>query len=166
MGALHKAAVLDADEIPSAQALGLPVLDRDKPGFALPCPRLEGAVCTIYGQRPRVCSRYKCQLLQDTEAGQVSLPEAVAKVAIAKELLDEVEAVLPRGMSLTEAKALAGSEPPGTGAAETAVGARDLLALKLRVTGLMHYLDKNFRNSKEGKILGSTLIGSEIQEPQ
>src|SRR5688500_2967630 len=62
-GALHKAAVLDPDEIADARALGLPILDREKPGFALPCPRLDGTVCTIYASRPRVCGRYKCQLL-------------------------------------------------------------------------------------------------------
>src|SRR5688572_4233724 len=46
-GALHDAAVLDPDEIADARALGLPVLDAEKPKFALPCPRLDGTVCTI-----------------------------------------------------------------------------------------------------------------------
>ncbi len=65
-GALHDTAALDEDEQDAARALGLPLAGDD---FALPCPRLAGTRCTVLAERPRVCGRYRCGLLQEVEAG-------------------------------------------------------------------------------------------------
>lgn len=162
-GALHKAAVLDADEIADARALGLPVLEREKPGFALPCPRLAGTFCTIYESRPRVCSRYKCQLLQNLEAGAIELDEALDKVSTAKSLRRQVEAVMPEGMTLPQAREL--------GRASMVAGADDATApgdkrLVLQTAALELYLDKHFRNERDGRAFDLTLVGEEMDEPR
>lgn len=159
-GALHTAAVLDDDEIAGARALGLPVLDREKPGFALPCPRLDGAVCTIYLDRPRVCSRYKCQLLQDVEAGEIPLEQAMTKVGIGRTLFFRAVEALPRGMSLSEGRALVARDLSTPSARDEAATPPGLETAKLHVTALMIYLDKHFRNDREGKMLGSISIES------
>lgn len=156
-GALHKAAVLERDEIEPARALGLPVIDREKPVFSLPCPRLDGAVCTIYEHRPSVCSRYKCQLLQDLEGGAIELDDALGKVACAKVLRGKAESVMPSEMTLPEARDMA----QATLAAS--VGDHDaraeLMPFALQITAFNLYLDQNFRNSRDGRAFDLTLVG-------
>lgn len=149
-GAIHLRAVLGVDEVAAARGIGLPVLDRpDRPAFALPCPKLSGTACTIFGQRPRVCSRYQCQLLRDFQSGDVSLEAAEKKVAYAKALIAAITRVLPPTMSLPEARTLVDAEvKPSAPMAQ-----RDLQELRLRVTALELYLDKNFRASRDGRAL-------------
>jgi hypothetical protein len=155
-GALHNAAVLDPDEIAAARALNLPVLDTEKPKFALPCPRLDGTLCTIYGNRPRVCGRYKCQLLQDLEAGAVGLDDALGKVGIAKALRREAEAAMPPGMTLPQARKLAHTSLADR--ANVATAGEDM-QLVLRTAALNLYLDRHFRNSRDGRAYDVTVLG-------
>lgn len=162
-GALHNAAVLDPDEIEAARALGLPVLDREKPGFALPCPRLDGTICTIYGSRPSVCGRYKCQLLQDLEGGAVELDEALGKVGIAKALRREAEEAMPEGMTLPQARKLV-HVALANHADGTAAGDGDM-ELVLRTAAFNLYLDKHFRNSRDGRAYDVTVLGERSDEP-
>lgn len=154
MGAIHSAAVLDDDEVARATAIGLPVLDRPgRPGFALPCPKLAGTSCTIFGQRPRVCGRYMCQVLIDYRDGRLSFDEATEHVRCAQNLLASVQAVLPDRMTLGEANAMV--RRPVTSGEGPAPGAQadELLELRLRVIALQLYLDKHFRRPKEGTVL-------------
>lgn len=162
-GALHNAAVLDADEITAAWALGLPVLDREKPGFALPCPRLDGTVCTIYGSRPRVCSRYKCQLLQDLESGAVALDDALDRVGIAKALRREAERAMPQGMTLPQAREI--TRISLAGHADGANAGNGDMELVLRTAAFNLYLDKHFRNSRDGRAYDVTALGERTEEP-
>ena len=55
---------------------------------------------------------------------------------------EEVRAILPEGMSLRQARAMATGreEPPGT-----------TPELRLRVTALVYYLDRHFLNDDDGK---------------
>jgi hypothetical protein len=135
--------------------LGLPVLDREKAGFALPCPRLQGTVCTIYESRPRVCARYKCQVLLDVEAGATNFADAVAKVATAKELVNRAREFMPEGMTLPAARVLDVDESFAQSDAPERVGS---MPLRLAITSLSLYLDKHFRNSREGKLLALELV--------
>lgn len=141
-GALHDRAVLDEDEVDGARALGLPVqLPQDlKAGFRLPCPKLDGTFCTIYTERPRVCARYACRLLQEVRGGERSLAGALPLVAEARRLAGEVSAALKPGQSLPAARGLL-ADPAAP--ADTAL-------LRLRSAALAHYLDLHFRNAREG----------------
>ena len=156
-GALHDAAVLDPDEVSPALAIGLPVLDRKKPGFKLPCPKLEGTLCSIYGNRPRVCGRYQCKLLQELEAGEVSLSNALEHVKTAKTLAAQVQTAMPDGISLPQARAM---RAPQSDAAnrkgELSHGRK--MELQLRTTALDLYLDKYFRNSRDTRMLELTAV--------
>jgi hypothetical protein len=52
MGAIHGRAVLTEEEVGPARAIGLPVIEGSEDRvFALPCPKLSGTICTIFGER-------------------------------------------------------------------------------------------------------------------
>lgn len=149
-GALHGFAVLDDDEIETAGLIGHKLRADGRPGFALPCPFLQNSSCTIYADRPKVCARYKCGLLDRFEAGEVTLAAAITIVGGAKKLVDRVRAVMPEGMTIPAARALCDAPPTTAGdAGERASGMR----LRLVITALNLFLDKNFKNAREGKFL-------------
>lgn len=135
-GALHDSAVLDPAEVPAARALGLPVVDGEKPCFSQPCPKLVGGLCVVYESRPSVCRRYKCQLFLDVEAGATGVDDALATVRTAKELLAQADEVMPEGMTYPEARALA--KKPVT--ADMPAGTVDA-PLRLRITAASYYLN-------------------------
>lgn len=146
-GLLHNAALLDPDEVAAAAAIGLAVLDRpERPGFALPCTKLDGTVCRIYGSRPRVCSRFRCQVLIDLEDGRHSFAQAAAHVATARQLVAEMRSAMPAGASMDEVRRMVRTAV--TGSADHAV--------RLRATAVAFYLDKHFRKAKENKMLEMT----------
>ncbi len=164
-GVIHTTAKLDPDEVQSAAALGLPVQPGEKPSFKLPCPHLENACCTIYGSRPRVCARYKCQLLQDLESGAVPLDEAEAKVRLARELLAKVESAMPQDMTIHDTKAIALASVPATGAG-AAESVRQSMRLKLHATALYLFMDRHFRNSKDGQLFELNAIPDQRSETE
>lgn len=152
-GLLHNAAVLEPDEVASAAALGLPVRDSERPSFALPCPKLVDSCCSIYGNRPRVCGSYRCQLLQNLEAGETDFKAAVGKVAAARQLVEQAQAYMPPGMALPQVRILS-TEPPPSGLADMDVAVRDReMRLRLAATALTLYIDRHFRNSRDGQML-------------
>ena len=91
-------AKLRSAELDSATALGLNVFGSDpsQRGFSQPCPLWHGE-CTIYTspQYPHFCRTYKCKLLKEVLDESTPLPDAVTVVQQAKEMIDEVEALLP-----------------------------------------------------------------------
>lgn len=161
-GVIHNAAVLDQDEVEAAGAVGLPVLDRPgRPGFGLPCPKLVDLKCTIFGHRPRVCGRYMCQVLIDYREGLLSFAEAEAHVDYAHKLVATMRALLPEGMPLRQAKALIGAAQGEDAAEHDPHLAQNLSELRLRITALELFLDKQFRRAKELKALDMREIEKE-----
>lgn len=144
MGVIHQTAVLDEDEVPGSRALGLPVLDTARPAFALPCPRLVGKQCGIYEARPRVCARYRCQLLEDYSGGRIGLADSLEHVRQAMALLEAVRSVMPSHMTYAEAQQLTNGPPEPSEKPES--GESDL---RLRTAKLELYLDRHFRNAKD-----------------
>lgn len=91
-------AKLRSAEMDSAQALGLNVF-RSHPrqrGFSQPCPLWQGQ-CTVYDSPhyPRFCRTYKCKLLKQLLEENDSLPHALTVIDDAKQLIHEVESLLP-----------------------------------------------------------------------
>ena len=154
-GALHNYAVLDEDEIEFARALGLKLRTHGRPGFALPCKYLRDCSCTIYSKRPKVCARYVCQLLEDVREGSTPLDVAVTHVRVAKQLYEDVRALLPASMTIPEARQM--SRRP-IGASPLALDRSVEAELRLAVTALCIYLDKHFMHSKEAKLLTMTPV--------
>jgi len=91
-------AKLRSAEMDSAQALGLNVFQSDpgQRGFSQPCPLWQGQ-CTIYTSPhyPRFCRTYKCKLLKEVLDENTELPNALTVVQQAKEMIQELEALLP-----------------------------------------------------------------------
>lgn len=89
---------LRSAELTPAQALGLPVLGADpkQRGFNQPCPLWNGE-CTIYTSPhyPRACKTYQCKLLKKVMDESIPLPVALTVVGQAKEMIREVESLLP-----------------------------------------------------------------------
>ena len=152
-GALHDLAVLRPDEIPLAFSLGMTVTETDgQVDFQLPCHLLKNGCCTVYSRRPSPCSGYRCQLLKSLEVGAIDLEEGLDKVRNAHALVRIVRDLLPQEMTLPEARTLARAaskeSAPAANEAKLTMG-----KIKLQVTALILYLDKHFRNKREGKLL-------------
>ena len=89
---------LRSAELNSIEALGLKVF-RSVPsqrGFNQPCPLWQGQ-CTIYTSTsyPRFCRTYKCALLKKLLDETTTLSKALIQVEQAKEMIHELEALLP-----------------------------------------------------------------------
>src|SRR5215207_1416882 len=91
-------AKLRSAEMESAQALGLNVFKSDprQRGFSQPCPLWQGQ-CTIYTSPhyPRFCRTYKCKLLKEVLDENMELPNALSVIQKAKEMIQELEMLLP-----------------------------------------------------------------------
>lgn len=97
-GHLFVWAKLRPSELDPAESLGLNVF-RSYPherGFSQPCPVWQGQ-CTVYDSLhyPHVCRSYKCKLLKEVIAENASLPNALTVIEQAKEMIREVESLLP-----------------------------------------------------------------------
>ena len=149
-GALHNFAVLEPDEVGFASSIGLKLRTEGRPGFALPCPKLSGSCCSIYVDRPRVCSRFECALLNAMEAGSTSFEQASATVADARKLFDRAYSVLPEGMTLPMARAKFAAPP--TAGVDSGDRSSEMV-LRLAITALSLFLDRHFRKSSEGTML-------------
>jgi hypothetical protein len=89
---------LKSTEIESAKLLGLNVLGSgpNDRGFSQPCSLWDGK-CTIYTtpSYPHFCGLYKCKLLKELMDGSSTLPEALRVVQHAKEMIEDVDSLLP-----------------------------------------------------------------------
>jgi len=87
----------------SAEALGLNVLRSDPGlrGFSQPCPLWHGQ-CTIHNSPdyPRFCGTYKCKLLKEMLEENIPLTNALTLVEQAKEMIHELEILLPASPTL------------------------------------------------------------------
>ena len=164
MGVIHRVAALDGDEIAAASALGLEVLPTERPLFALPCPRLEGTICQVYGSRPRTCGRYKCQVLQDLEAGVATMDEARRRTTNARRLLGDLREVMPEHMSHVDARRLAYAEVTEETVAATGLSRSATHRLKLLATALDLYIDKFFRRPTDRKAFHLASLGEGKKE--
>jgi Fe-S-cluster containining protein len=61
-----------------------------------PCAALCGTRCGIYAHRPKCCRTFECHLLQSAQSGAVSVERALELVALAREQIRQVRALLGR----------------------------------------------------------------------
>jgi Fe-S-cluster containining protein len=83
-GIMEKAAVLEPDEVKLARDLGLKLFTSSDGinKFHLPCPLIEGNVCSVYDSpHPNVCKEFQCILLDQLLSGEISL-EASLKIIL------------------------------------------------------------------------------------
>jgi len=109
---------LRSAEMDSAEALGLNVLRSDprQRAFSQPCPLWHGQ-CTIYHSPhyPRFCGTYKCKLLKEVINESTPLTNALRTIERAKEMIHEMEALLPSSPTLNFRERLIArlESPPG-----------------------------------------------------
>jgi hypothetical protein len=73
----------------------LPVVHDDEGSWMkLPCVAFTDK-CTIYDIRPSPCAGYRCELLDRMDAGEISLDDALARVAAIKLEVERVRAEMP-----------------------------------------------------------------------
>lgn len=96
-GALFTSVPLAAADVAAVRRRGLVVVERDDGAAAVsqPCAALRERRCTIYADRPRACSDYRCMLHAALEADEVGLDEALAVVDEAHAQLDALAAAVP-----------------------------------------------------------------------
>lgn len=63
--------------------------------FTLPCPAFND-LCSLYPERPSVCSAHRCNLLQSVIDNDISLDDALNKVSDMKNILNNILPMLKR----------------------------------------------------------------------
>ena len=126
-----------------AETIGLPVNRAStKLRDLMPCPKLDGSFCNIYGARHKACSGYAFRLLEDVRGGHpldTALPSWLRPAGSG-----ELRAALPRGLNLPAIRRnLFDPDRPAP--------------IQLRAFAFVHYLDRHFRNGKDGTMLKSEL---------
>ncbi len=61
-----------------------------KTAFAQPCSCLVNGLCRIYADRPQRCATFDCGLLKRVQAGKLTAPVALKRIAEAKRRAEEV----------------------------------------------------------------------------
>ncbi len=92
------------------------------------------------------------------------MDEALGKVRIAKELRREVEEAMPSGMTLPQARDMANSSLAAQ--AEGSEVSEGDMQLALRSTALNRYLDKHFRNSRDGRAFDVMNVETRTGDPE
>jgi len=86
----------------AVQSLGVKVFrEPGQRGFSQPCPLWDG-ICTIHEspQYPRFCRTYKCKLLKQVLDDVTPLPSALTTVQQTRDMINELDALLPRSSGL------------------------------------------------------------------
>ncbi|MBL8063377.1 MAG: hypothetical protein JNK32_10180, partial [Anaerolineales bacterium] len=78
---------------------------RDDPrqrGFTQPCAMWNG-VCTVYASPsyPSSCRKYKCKVLKQLLADDISLPEGLSIIQDTLDLIREIEPLLPESSAIS-----------------------------------------------------------------
>lgn len=96
------------DDAERLRELGVPLRQRGTVDrFAQPCACLQGALCTIYPDRPRRCRTFECRLLQRHQQGEVTARTALQAIARARRHADKIRRLLRQLGNTDEAKPLA-----------------------------------------------------------
>ena len=147
-GTLHLRAALDEDERDRYAGNGFDYVElENRLYFNQPCRQLCGTACSIYTARPKVCRRYRCELLRGSEAGNMSIGDSIGHVETARALRVKAETTMP-GVGTSRVRGLARAEcadqlDHGDGTERAAAAAR-----LLPMIALDEYLARWFRVEK------------------
>jgi uncharacterized protein len=91
-GVVYDSVPFGAHEVSKVAELGLEPYEEPpgQPRFNLPCRHLQGTRCGVFDRRPEPCGAFRCELLKNFEAGELSMSEALSRVSEAKKMIDEV----------------------------------------------------------------------------
>lgn len=148
-GTLHDYVDIDGQEDEANAAnVGLKVIGKaDKRIFRQPCPKFGCGVCTVYAKRPQACRIYRCELLKNVDAGQISMAEAREKIALAKQLVGAVRITVPSATTFSKRSALWRRLEKDLRNVEGEARLRSAKII-LQIAALQHFLDRWFRSPK------------------
>ncbi len=144
-GVLFDHGWLDDDELEFARSIGLSIAtdtNTQSKRFHQPCPHLCGTSCSIYEQgRPRVCSKFFCELAKKFNHGEISAAALKANISEARTLMARIEPMFLPGETWPAARARwfsnRNERPRNPEEAE----------FRLLMTALNLFLDRNFRTA-------------------
>ncbi|WP_214652188.1 YkgJ family cysteine cluster protein [Novosphingobium jiangmenense] len=149
-GTVYGYAIIREDEVEEAARIGMNTMrTMDKsPAFLMACNWLDGAACTRYTQwRPSICGDYFCRVQKRAEKQDLTEEQAFARIANARRMAEEVKALLPDGMPMSQARhefrRLAGMHPNLTPEESRFV---------VKMFTLERYLDAEFRGADHGHL--------------
>ena len=67
--------------------------DKGNPHFSLPCVAHRSNCCAVYENRPSVCAKFRCNLLERYLAGEIGFDLAIKIVEECKQLASELEKI-------------------------------------------------------------------------
>ncbi len=127
--------------------------DESKTKFSLRCPYFRGC-CSIYDKRFTVCRNFRCKLLREKLAGNISEEEASAVVIEAKRLVAAIQAEDPGGQDYAGRKRL--RNELSARLADALPDERAHIATRLlRLIALDEFLASRFRKRKRSAELPS-----------
>jgi hypothetical protein len=153
-GALVDSAIVTADEEKRLARFGFEFHEhKDGISFNLPCTALNGCRCTVYPDRPACCRDFRCGLLKQLEAGDISFAEALGIVIEAKTLIDQLRPMM-ESESLPESigkpwAALLDDWQSRPAAERTDTSESQLL---LQATAVNRFLDIHFRHENQRRV--------------
>ena len=137
----NRATIADA-EVDMMTTVGLELLATpDGPSLKFPCNALNACRCTIYDSRPAVCSEYRCTTLQALDADEITVAEALKRIALTRDAVARLDAALQRGESVCSCRQRLRRE-----LAASVPGASDPM-LRFRLGTLEILLDRYFRDA-------------------
>lgn len=161
-GVLYDQAPLENDEVDFARAIGLdvgpmPGTDTRHLKFKQPCPHLCGTACSIYGKRrPKICSRFFCELAARFGRGEITQAESLGKVRKAQRLILAIEPLLLPGETWPMARARWFSNRNKT------PENRDVAQFQVLMTALNLFLDRHFRKERQRVVSVGYEMGRDV----
>lgn len=90
-GTLFNYADMKSNEIEQVVRLGMKPLGEPTPdSFSLPCPNLDGTMCSCYHDRPAVCGDFMCSLVDALQDGEIDMATSLQVVARTREISGEL----------------------------------------------------------------------------
>jgi hypothetical protein len=139
-GVLHAYAIATPADTRRLRKLGLPVeAFGDYTGFRLPCLLYQNHRCSVYPPRLHACQSYRCDVLSQLLAAQLTLAQGQALVTGARDLL--ADPALPPGQPFEQMRQAEASAGLASTPEEQAAHA----ARQLAVDRLALYLQQHFK---------------------
>lgn len=149
-GAIFLNARIDQSEFALVERLGLKRWDNpDFPAIAFPCPALTNRCCTVYEDRPAICRKYRCEVLNNVDRGTLSPDRAIEIVTEAVALVHAANDGHPTDIAQQRTDHWADPDAWRSGPAETR-GERMKRGLALYC--LERFLDQYFRRPHQRQV--------------
>ncbi len=152
-GTVFGFALIEESEVEDTAGIGLQTIrtTRNEPAFLLGCHHLDGTACTRYlSWRPSVCGDYFCQVQKRVRKHELAEEEAFSMIARARQMTDEIRALLPPGVPISQARRLFRDL-----AAKQPDLAPDEATFVVKMFVLERFLDSTFRGAKRAHLRGA-----------